>query len=155
MSICEKKRPVSSTNKIGFSIFEAWCKSFKYNRDNKRPKMDPWGTPHVTVAFLEELCSKKINCFSNSFQTILGYSQGFATESVLVLWVRIWCCRMKKNMIINNSPALIWCIFCALYTLMPMLIYNAYNGLYCNAKVILMHYSTDWFWNDYCSSLLM
>ena len=39
--------------------------------------MDPWGTPHVTVTFLVELCSKEINVFgpSNSFQTILDNSQ--------------------------------------------------------------------------------
>ena len=41
MSLCEKKRFVSSANMIGFSIFEAWCKSFTYNRNNKGPKMDP------------------------------------------------------------------------------------------------------------------
>ena len=62
---------------IGFSIFDVWCKSFIYIRNYKGPKMDPWGTPHVTVAFLVELCSKEINVFgpSNSFQTILDNSQ--------------------------------------------------------------------------------
>ena len=62
MSLCEKKRFVSSANMIGFSTFEVWCKSFTYNRNNKGPKMDPWGTPHVTVTFLVELCSKETNC---------------------------------------------------------------------------------------------
>ena len=43
MSLCEKKRFVLSANMIGFSTFEAWCKSFTYNRNNKGP--------HVTVTF--------------------------------------------------------------------------------------------------------
>ena len=30
ISLCEKKRFVSFTNMIGFSIFEVWCKSFTY-----------------------------------------------------------------------------------------------------------------------------
>ena len=30
--------------------------------NNKGPKKDPCGTPHVTVEFLVELCSKEINC---------------------------------------------------------------------------------------------
>ena len=42
---------MSFANMIGFSTFEAWCKSFTYNRNNKGPKIDPWGTPHVTVTF--------------------------------------------------------------------------------------------------------
>ena len=37
MSLCDKKRFVSSANMTGFSIFEAWCKSFTYNRNNKGP----------------------------------------------------------------------------------------------------------------------
>ena len=35
MSLCEKKRFVSSVNMVGFSTFEAWCKSITYNRNNK------------------------------------------------------------------------------------------------------------------------
>ena len=36
MSLCEKKRFVSSANMIGFSTFEAWCKSFTYNNENPK-----------------------------------------------------------------------------------------------------------------------
>ena len=63
MSLCEKKRFVSFANMIGFSTFEVWCKSFTYNRNNKGPKIDSWGIPHVTVAFLVELSSKEINYY--------------------------------------------------------------------------------------------
>ena len=62
MPLCEK-RFMSSPNMIGLSTFEKWCKSFIYNRINKGPKMDPWGTPHVTAAFVVGLYSKEINCF--------------------------------------------------------------------------------------------
>ena len=48
MLLCEKKSSVTSVNMIGFSIFEAWCKSFTYNKSNKGSKTDTWGTPHVT-----------------------------------------------------------------------------------------------------------
>ena len=59
MSLCEKKRFLSPASMIGFSTFEAWCKSLTCNRNNKGPKMDLWGTPHVTVTALVELCSKE------------------------------------------------------------------------------------------------
>ena len=59
MTLRENKRFMSSTNMIGFSIFEAWCKSFTCNKNNKSPKIDLWGTPHITVAFVVELCLNK------------------------------------------------------------------------------------------------
>ena len=68
MSLCEKKRFVSSTNMTGFSNFEAWCKLFPYNRNSKGPKMDHWGRQHVTVTFLVELCSKEVNCLQIVFK---------------------------------------------------------------------------------------
>ena len=63
VSLYGKNRFVSSANMIRFSNFEEWCRSFTSNRSKKRPKMDPWGTPHVTVVFLVVLFSKEINCF--------------------------------------------------------------------------------------------
>ena len=54
MSLCEKKRFVPSANTIGISTFEAWCKLFTYNRNNKGLKRDPWGIRHVTGSFLVE-----------------------------------------------------------------------------------------------------
>ena len=47
MSLYEKKSSVTSVNMIVFSIFEGWCKSFTYNKNNKGSKMETWGTPHV------------------------------------------------------------------------------------------------------------
>ena len=63
MLVCMKKRFLSSTNMIEFTLFETWFESFTYNRNNKGPKRDPWRIPHVTVAFLVELCPKEITCF--------------------------------------------------------------------------------------------
>ena len=64
LSQCEKKRFAASANIIRFSTFEAWCKSFTYNRNNRGPKKDPWQTPHVTVAFLNKTFFKKKKLFS-------------------------------------------------------------------------------------------
>ena len=44
MPLCEKKRFLLSGNMIEFSTFEAWCKSFTYNRNNTGPKVEPWET---------------------------------------------------------------------------------------------------------------
>ena len=63
MSLCGNKRFLSFVKMVGFGTFEEWCRSFKYNRNNKGPNIDPWGRSHAFVALLVELRSKEINYF--------------------------------------------------------------------------------------------
>ena len=43
------KRFVSSAKRIGMKYSETWGKSLIYNKKNKGPRIDPWGTPHSIV----------------------------------------------------------------------------------------------------------
>ena len=45
---------------IGFQ--NAYCRSLTYRRNNKGPRVDSWGTPHVIVFMLEETPCRESYC---------------------------------------------------------------------------------------------
>ena len=45
----------SSAKKIGIVYLQTLARSFIYTKNNKGPKMDPWGTPHLM--FINLYCS--------------------------------------------------------------------------------------------------
>ena len=53
---------VSSANKWKVSNFEALGKSLIYNKNNKGPRTDPWGTPQVTDRESESWPLTHTNC---------------------------------------------------------------------------------------------
>ena len=48
-----QKKLESSANYMAKSLGDARARSFIYNKNNKGPKLDPWGTPHWTLSELE------------------------------------------------------------------------------------------------------
>ena len=44
---------VSSANVAIFEFLTAWVRWFLYKRNNKGPRIDPWGTPEVTGSALD------------------------------------------------------------------------------------------------------
>ena len=85
ISLCEKKRFVWSTNIIGFST---WCKSFTYNR-NKKVQDGFLRNTACYYSFFSRIMFKRkkiVFVLSNSFQTILDYSQQY--HNILIFLVK-------------------------------------------------------------------
>ena len=49
ISLLANKAFVSSTNKMKLRILELWAMSLIHIKNNRGPKILPWGTPHVTI----------------------------------------------------------------------------------------------------------
>ena len=60
---------VSSAQSKGCVNLEALGRSLMYSMKNKGPKMEPWGTPHFIVCFVEQASLNCTNCWrqENSF----------------------------------------------------------------------------------------
>ena len=54
---------VSSANKWNIKLLEAFGKSLIYNKNNRGPKTDPWGTPQVIGNEEEEWPLTVTYCF--------------------------------------------------------------------------------------------
>ena len=50
-----KKTLVSSANNMGYTIFDIQAISLIYSKNNNGPRIEPCGTPHVTVLFVDSI----------------------------------------------------------------------------------------------------
>ena len=53
---------VSSANNINIKISEHLHRSLIYNMNNRGPRIDPWGTPHVIDLIVDTKVFTLVNC---------------------------------------------------------------------------------------------
>ena len=61
-SLLENIRLISSAKWWMIDFQNAYCRSLIYRRNNKGPRVDSWGTPHVIVFMLEETPCRESYC---------------------------------------------------------------------------------------------
>ena len=57
-----KKTLVSSANNMGYKIVDTLAISLIYNKNNNGPRIEPCGTPHVTVLFVDSIPRNTTHC---------------------------------------------------------------------------------------------
>ena len=58
----ERNRLESSANSKKKILLDTWARSFIYNKNSNGPSIDPCGTPHVMVRWLEQTLWYSTNC---------------------------------------------------------------------------------------------